>query len=187
MSYMVSLLSTVYSASLVLQSTMSQRSLSSFFSFPVQPPPRAKREDVINALLYYRFKDRITGRKQQEAYNDAQKACATLVLSLPIATLCNFVAVAQQMGTRDREVRCLPHEFHAMQATVSARWAAQQPRTQSHLAHAYFLSSTAPTAVHCAAPEVHWKEYVFTKFKKDISGAEKDGSSLRSILFRIVW
>ena len=154
MSYIVSLLSTVYSASLVLQSTMSQRSLSSFFSSPVQPPPRAKREDVINALLYFRFKDRITGRKRQEAYNDAQKACATLFLSVPIATLCNFVAVAQQMGTRDRAVRCLPHEFHAMQSTVCARWAAQLPRTQSHLAHMYFLSFTAPTAVHCAAPEV---------------------------------
>ena len=114
----MSLLSTVYSASLVLQSTMSQCSLSSFFSSPVQPPPRAKREDVINALLYFRFKDRITGRKRQEAYNDAQKACATLFLSVPIATLCKFVAVAQQMGTRDREVRCLPHEFHAMQATI---------------------------------------------------------------------
>ena len=102
MSYIVSLLSTVYSASLVLQRTMSQRSLSSFFSSPVQPPPRAKREDVINTLLYFRFKDRITGRKRQEAYDDAQKACATLFLSVPIATLCKFVAVAQQMGTRDR-------------------------------------------------------------------------------------
>ena len=127
MSYIVSLLSTVYSASLVLQSTMSQRSLSSFFSSPVQPPPRAKREDVINALLYFRFKDRITGRKRQEAYNDAQKACATLFLSVPIATRCKSVAVAQQMGTRDREVRCLPHGFHAMQATVCARWAAHCP------------------------------------------------------------
>ena len=98
MSYIVSLLSTVYSASLVLQSTMSQRSLSLFFSSLVQPPPRAKREDVINALLYFRFKDRVTGRKRQEAYNDAQKACATLFLSVPIATLCKFVAVAQEMG-----------------------------------------------------------------------------------------
>ena len=99
MSYVVSLLSTVYSASLVLQSTMSPRSLSSFFSSPVQPPPRAKREDLINAVLYFRFKDRITGRKRQEAYNEAQKACATLFLSVPMATLCKFVAMAQQMGT----------------------------------------------------------------------------------------
>ena len=40
-------------------------------------------------------------------------------------TLCEFVAVAQKMATRNRKVRCLPHEFHAMQATACARWAAQ--------------------------------------------------------------
>ena len=38
-----------------------------------------------------------------------------------MATLCEFVTVAQKMATRDREVRCLPHEFHAMQAIVCAR------------------------------------------------------------------
>ena len=32
-----------------------------------------------------------------------------------------FVAVAQKKATRGREVRCLPHEFHAMQAPVCAR------------------------------------------------------------------
>ena len=77
----------VYSAFLVLQITMTQRSLSVYFCSPVQPSPRAKRKDVIDALLYFRFKDRITGRKRQEAYNEAQKACATLFLSVPMATL----------------------------------------------------------------------------------------------------
>ena len=85
-------------------------------------------------------------------YNEAQKAHATLFLSVPAATLCGFVAVAQEMATRDREVRCLPHEFHAMQATVCARSATQLPCTQSHLAHACFLSFTAPTALHCPTP-----------------------------------
>ena len=37
-------------------------------SAQVQPPlPRAKREDIIDALLYFRFKDRITGHKRQKA------------------------------------------------------------------------------------------------------------------------
>ena len=75
-------------------------------------------------------------------------------LSVPMAILCEFVAVAQEMATHDHEVRCLPHEFHAMQATVRARWAAQLSRTQSDLAHAYFLSLTAPTA--CTALHLHW-------------------------------
>ena len=77
----------VYSAFLVLQITMTQRSLSVYFCSPVQLSPRAKHKDVIDALLYFRFKDRITGRKRQEAYNEAQKACATLFLSVPMATL----------------------------------------------------------------------------------------------------
>ena len=77
----------VYSAFLVLQITMTQRSLSVYFRSPLQPSPRAKRKDVIDALLYFRLKDRITGRKRQEAYNEAQKACATLFLSVPTATL----------------------------------------------------------------------------------------------------
>ena len=77
----------VYSAFLVLQITMTQRSLSVYFCSPVQPSPRAKRKDVIDVLLYFRFKDRITGWKRQEAYNEAQKACATLFLSVPMATL----------------------------------------------------------------------------------------------------
>ena len=61
-----------------------------------------KREDVIDALLYFRFKDRITGHKRQEAYNEAQKACATLFSSVPMATLCKFVAVAQKTVTCER-------------------------------------------------------------------------------------
>ena len=77
----------VYSVFLVLQIAMIQRSLSVYFCFPVQPSPHAKRKDVIDALLYFRFKDRITGRKRREAYNEAQKACATLFLSVPMATL----------------------------------------------------------------------------------------------------
>ena len=77
----------VYSAFLVLQTTMTQRSLSVYFCSPVQPSPRAKHKDIIDALLYFRFKGRITGRKRQEAYNEAQKACATLFLSVPMATL----------------------------------------------------------------------------------------------------
>ena len=77
----------VYSAFLVLQITMTQRSLSVYFRSPVQPLPRAKRKDLIDSLFYFRFKDRITGRKRQEAYNEAQKACATLFLSVPMATL----------------------------------------------------------------------------------------------------
>ena len=87
MPYTVYVLLHMCSIYLVLQTTMPQRSLSVYFSFPVQPSPRAKREDVIDALLYFRFKDRITGRKRQEAYNKAQKACAILFLSVPMATL----------------------------------------------------------------------------------------------------
>ena len=57
---------------------MTQHLLSVCFCSPVQPPPHAKREDVIDALFCFRFKDRITVWKRQDAYNEAQKACATL-------------------------------------------------------------------------------------------------------------
>ena len=102
MPYTVYILLHVCSIYLVFQTTLPQHSLSVYFSSPVPPLPRAKREDVIDALLYFRFNDRITGHKGQKAYNEAQKACATLFLSVPMATLCEFVAVAQKMATRDR-------------------------------------------------------------------------------------
>ena len=102
MPYTVYILLHVCSISLVFQTTMPQRSLSVYFRAPVPPLLCAKREDVIDALLYFRFKDRITGHKRQKAYNEAQKACATLFLSVPMATLCEFVAVAQKMATLDR-------------------------------------------------------------------------------------
>ena len=52
--------------------TMSQRPISAFFSTPVQPCPRAKRDDVVNAILYFCFQDRWAGKKRQEAYNVAR-------------------------------------------------------------------------------------------------------------------
>ena len=60
------------------------------------------------------------------------------------------------MARQDCEVRCLPHEFLLMQPVVRAT---QLPRTRSllHVAalqRAYFLSFTAPTNLHCPAPEV---------------------------------
>ena len=58
------------------------------------------------------------------------------------------------MAQQDREVRCLPHEFLLMQPVLCARWAAQLPRTRAQLQHAYFLSFTPPTKLHCPAPEV---------------------------------
>ena len=45
---------------------MPQRSLLVYLGSPVPLLPRAKREDVIDALLYFRFKDRITGHKRQK-------------------------------------------------------------------------------------------------------------------------
>ena len=66
MPYIVYILLHVCSIYLVFQTTMPQRSLSVYFSSPVPPLPRAKREDVIDAL-YFRFKDRITGHKRQKA------------------------------------------------------------------------------------------------------------------------
>ena len=52
---------------LVLQITMKQRSLSMYcFRSPVQLPPYAKCEDIINTLLYFWFKGRVTGRKRQD-------------------------------------------------------------------------------------------------------------------------
>ena len=112
----------VYSMFFVLQIAMTQRSLLVYFGSPaanVQLPPRAKREDRTAVLIYFRVNDRITDQKRQEAYNEAQKACATLFFSVPTAPLCEFVAVAQEMATHDREVRCLPHEL--VQTTVCTR------------------------------------------------------------------
>ena len=134
--------------------TMSQRPISAFFSTPIQPCPRVKRDNVVNAILYFRFQDRWTGNKRQEAYNVAQKACSTLFLNTPMATVHEFITQAAVMARQDREVPCLPHEFLLMQPIVCARWAAQMPRTQALLQHAYVLSFTAPTNLHCPAPEV---------------------------------
>ena len=58
--------------------TMSQQPISAFFRTPVQPCPRAKRNGVVKAILYFCFQNRWTGKKRQEAYNVAQKACSTL-------------------------------------------------------------------------------------------------------------
>ena len=65
-----------------------------------------------------------------------------------------FIRQAAAMARQDREVRYLPHEFLLMQPVVCARWAAQMPRKQAPLQHAHFLSFTAPTNLHCPAPEV---------------------------------
>ena len=46
---------------LVLQITMTQRSLLVCFRSLVEPPPQAEHKDAIDALLYFRLKDRITG------------------------------------------------------------------------------------------------------------------------------
>ena len=67
MPYTVYILLHVCSIYLVFQTTMPQRSLSVYFSSPVPPLPGLKREDIIDALLYFRFKDRITGHKRQKA------------------------------------------------------------------------------------------------------------------------
>ena len=88
MPYTVYVLLHLCSIYLVLQTTMPQRSLSVYFSSPFQPSPRTKREDVIDALLYFTFKDRTD--------NEAQKVCATIFLRVPMATLCEFVVVAQK-------------------------------------------------------------------------------------------
>ena len=101
MPYTVYILLHVCSISLVIQTTMPQCSLSVYFSSPVPPLPRAKHEDPIDMLLYFRFKDRITGPKRQEAYNKAQKACATIFLSMPMATV-RVCHCGQKMATRDR-------------------------------------------------------------------------------------
>ena len=67
MPYTVYILLHVCSIYLVFQTTMPQCSLLVYFSSPVPPLPRTKREDVIDTLLYFRFKDRITGHKRQKA------------------------------------------------------------------------------------------------------------------------
>ena len=74
----VQLLFHVYPMFIVLQITISHCSLAAYFGSPVQPPPRVKCKDVIDALLRFPFTDRITKWKRQEAYNDVQKACFTL-------------------------------------------------------------------------------------------------------------
>ena len=67
MPYTVYILLHVCSISLVFQTTMPQRSLLVYFGSPVPSLPHTKCEDVIDALLYFRFKDRITGHKRQKA------------------------------------------------------------------------------------------------------------------------
>ena len=43
------------------------------FRSPVQPLPCMKGKDIVDALLCLRFKDKLTGRKLQEAYNMHKK------------------------------------------------------------------------------------------------------------------
>ena len=73
---------------------LSQRPISTFFGTLVQPCPRAKHNDVITVILCFRFQDTWSGKKRQEAYNAAQKACYTLSLNTPMATLCKVVRQA---------------------------------------------------------------------------------------------
>ena len=56
-----------FSMFIVLQNTMTQRSLSVYFRFPVQTLPHVKCIDVINALLYFRLKGSLTGRKSRDS------------------------------------------------------------------------------------------------------------------------
>ena len=98
MPYIVYMLLQVCSIYLVLHTTMPQRSLSVYFSFPVQLTPCTKREDVIDALLCLRFKDRSTSRKRQEAYNKAQKACATFFLAYQWAHCANLGPRGSKVG-----------------------------------------------------------------------------------------
>ena len=56
------------------------------------------------------------------------------------------------MARQDREVRCLPHEFLLMQPVVCA----QMPQTRALLQHAYLLSFTAPTNLHCPVCVAWW-------------------------------
>ena len=65
MPYTVYILLHVCSISLVFKSTMPQRWLFLYFGSPAPPLPRAKRDDVIDALLYFRFKDGITSHRQK--------------------------------------------------------------------------------------------------------------------------
>ena len=48
----------------------------------------------------------------------AHKACSTLFLNTPMATLHEFITQAAVMARQDREVRCLPHEFLLMQVQL---------------------------------------------------------------------
>ena len=83
----------MYSMFIVLQITMTQCLLSTCFRSPVQLPPHVKREHVIDALLYFRFKDRLTRQKRQQ-HTTACKSVFQTVLSVRVATLYIFVTVA---------------------------------------------------------------------------------------------
>ena len=93
MSRSVYLLFHVYSRFIALQIITTQRSLSAYFRSLVQPPPRVKRKDVIDTLRQFRFKAVLTRRTRQEAYN--AKSMFTLFLSVPMATLCEFVTAGK--------------------------------------------------------------------------------------------
>ena len=61
--------------------------LKAFFSSPVKPQQHAKREDVINTILYFCFKDTLKGVRRQQAHNHPQEAISKLFVSAPMATL----------------------------------------------------------------------------------------------------
>ena len=91
------------------------------------------------------------------------------------------------MAQQDREVRCLPHEFLLMQPAVRARWAAQLPRTRALLQHTYFLSFTAPTNLHCPAPEVPDKPKKGNKPQRERVVAQPSTPTIPTTVLEVPW
>ena len=65
---------------------------------PVQPCPRAKRNDITNMILYFHFQDRWTGKKRQEAYKCCTESMFHTFLNTPMAALCEFIRQAAIMS-----------------------------------------------------------------------------------------
>ena len=53
-----------------------------FFGKPVPVAPKVTREEMIQALLYFRYKERESGKAKLAAYNSAQAAVSVMLRTL---------------------------------------------------------------------------------------------------------
>ena len=129
-------------------------SLLAFLGKSVTPREQpAPREELTEAVIFFRYKERVSGKAKADVHNAAQGAVSVLQRVLTNKQQ-NFL-IASANRQRRNSVRCVPYEIGIVaKGAIGAKFVAQQPPTLNQLNHVYFLSFTKPTDLHQPAPEV---------------------------------